>query len=494
VARLFRDPDLSGGRTVSLELNRATHKITRVAATVTALCALAALAGCATDKLPQAQDSAGVTPDSASSPARDLLRQGFAEMVLTNRRWPSFEEASANRITSATSDSPLYAYIRTAKSLGELALPADPDGRYTFSAHPHLYLQVGDAESLQSLNTCYLTLAQEELALRELVVPLAPPALRPDGVPADCWIAATALTKSGRRIHEIRLAGFAGKYDGWLPQANLLAVATIPTTYTAATRSAASPQIAPPLQKSPPDSSPALAPEVTAAAPGMEANSAGSDAARSRPEPAVNPREAPQAGGGVQVAEATAPVIMPVPIVSIAPAPVRIASIGSTGPAPVPIVSTGAASVRIVIHHRGGDDTAEARARELHARLAARGKFDVELRPVTAPVAADHLRIFFESDRQTAQNTRELLASGPISIRDFSDYRPLPRPGTIELWLAATPSAGTTVSAASKPSIGTTGSTASTAPGRRAAFPSQPSETRRFDRETLRLLQLRQGN
>jgi hypothetical protein len=92
---------------------------------------------------------------------------------------------------------------------------------------------------------------------------------------------------------------------------------------------------------------------------------------------------------------------------------------------------------RIVIHHFDGDLAAGARAREVKDVLAARTGFNVEVRPVTAPVSADNIRIFFEADRENAYAARDLVATGSMPVRDFTDYRPSPRPGTIELWLAS---------------------------------------------------------
>ena len=140
---------------------------------------------CRRRRIPNAERSRK-SPSLVSSPARDLVRPGHAELVLTNDRWSTFEEARANPSTSVTADSPLYAHIRTARSLGELALPADPRGRYSFSAYPHFYLQVGDTESLRNASTCYVTLSPGQLASRELVVQLAPPSPLPDGALADC--------------------------------------------------------------------------------------------------------------------------------------------------------------------------------------------------------------------------------------------------------------------------------------------------------------------
>jgi hypothetical protein len=425
-----------------------------------ALFAVAALAGCAADRLSQAQDDAVAALDSMSSPARALVREGHAEMVLTDRRWPTFEQARENRIDSASGDSPLYAHIRTVIPLGELALPADPDGRHTFSAYPHIYLQVGDTESLRILNTCYLALAPEELALRELVVPLAPPALGPDGAPADCWLAAANSVKSGERMHEIRLAGFVGQYDAWLPQANLLAVAVVRTIHTAAIRSDPPPQISPSLQLSPPTASLGPLLQATSDADIKVTRPASSQAAGSGRQPAVDPGASPPGSHVLQV-QAVAPLASAVPAES--------------------------ANVRIVIHHLGADAAAEGRAREMKARLAAQGSWDVEVRPVPAPVSTDDLRIFFEADRQVALQTRDLLAAGTFSVRDFSHYRPLPRPGTIEIWLAATPPAKAIPAA---PAAATIGRSASTGSGRRASIAAQTSGTGRFDKELLRLLLL----
>lgn len=103
-------------------------------------------------------------------------------------------------------------------------------------------------------------------------------------------------------------------------------------------------------------------------------------------------------------------------------------------------------AARIVIHHYARDAAAAARALALQARLTSLPEVEVEIKPVTMLIAADNIRVFFESDRPKAHRAIERLASGPIPIRNFSDYRPLPRPGTIELWLAATDSSSAAAS------------------------------------------------
>lgn len=188
------------------------------------------VAGCAVN--PNAQEEGtteGIAAPAMTSPATERVLGGVAEMVLTDRPWPGFDEARANPIESVVDGSPLYVYIRANRPLGELAHPADPSGSYTFSDYPHLFLQIGDNQSLRILNTCYVTLSVEEVRGRELVVPLAPLANRPGQVPADCWLTTTTSSRAGKQVFEVRLAGFAGRFDSWLPVPDLLAVTPVPT-------------------------------------------------------------------------------------------------------------------------------------------------------------------------------------------------------------------------------------------------------------------------
>lgn len=203
----------------------------------TAFAALAAVAvlaaGCATTPGEDGGGFAGQPASKAASPAGDRVIAGIAEMVLTNQPWPTFEQARENPIGALQDGSPLYVYIRANRPLGELAHPADPGGSYTFSDYPHLFLQIGDNESLRILGTCYVTLTGEETRMRELVVPLAPLTYRPGQIPADCWLATVAGARSGKRTYEVRLAGFAGKFESWLPVPDLLAVSPVAADFSA---------------------------------------------------------------------------------------------------------------------------------------------------------------------------------------------------------------------------------------------------------------------
>jgi hypothetical protein len=189
-------------------------------------------AGCAVTPTTEEEIAAGNAASAEKSPAGERVVAGIAELVLTDRAWPTFEEARSNPVQLVQDGSPLFAYIRANRPLGELAHPSDPAGNYTFSDYPHLFLQVGDTDSLRILGTCYITLTNEESRAREVIVPLAPLTYRPGQIPADCWLSSVVAGRSGKRTYEVRLAGFAGKFESWLPVPDLLAVAPVPTDLT----------------------------------------------------------------------------------------------------------------------------------------------------------------------------------------------------------------------------------------------------------------------
>ena len=461
--------------------------------------AVLGMTGCAAEQELQRQGTPRDRSEAVTSPAREQVLRGLAELAVTDRIWSSFDEASANRITAVKDGSPIFVNIRTSRPLGDLALPADPNGRYTFSPFPHLYLHVGDDTSLRSLSTCYITLGPEDLGSRELVVPLAPLAYRPGGNPTDCWLAAAASSRRGAGTYEIRLAGLAAPMQNWLPIADLLAVEQVVADYSAGTPKYAA-MLASPPEQAPPAAAPTLA------GPGSGSNGASSvgPAVGRDPRPPVTRNSVPALSGLIAVSPlgpsagsptgAKAPVaVRDVPIPSrdtpapageiatpprLVPTPVREVPIPTREvPTPVREVSTSVRDVsppardvsppvrdvsppreaaapsilqatsrespataqvpaRIVIHHYDGDAAALARALNMKEVLASRPGFTVEVRPVAARVSADNIRVFYETDRETAYAARNVVAGGTVPIRDFTDYRPLPRPGTIELWLA----------------------------------------------------------
>ena len=119
---------------------------------------------------------------------------------------------------------PLYVYLRASRPLGELAHPADPYGQMAFSGYPHLFIQIGDTQSLRIINTCYVTLTPAEARATDLVVPLAPLTNRVGDLPSDCWLETVTRADPVRQTFEVRLAGFPGKFESWLPVPDLLAV------------------------------------------------------------------------------------------------------------------------------------------------------------------------------------------------------------------------------------------------------------------------------
>ena len=158
------------------------------------------------------------------SPASERVVDGVVEMVLGDQLLSSFDEAARRPIKAVRDGQPLYAYLRANRPLGELAHPADPYGRMAFSAYPHLFIQIGDTQSLRIINTCYVTLTPAEARATDLVVPLAPLTNRVGELPSDCWLETVTRADPVRQTFEVRLAGFPGKFESWLPVPDLLAV------------------------------------------------------------------------------------------------------------------------------------------------------------------------------------------------------------------------------------------------------------------------------
>lgn len=92
-------------------------------------------------------------------------------------------------------------------------------------------------------------------------------------------------------------------------------------------------------------------------------------------------------------------------------------------PHPVP-----AQGMRAFIHHAGSPAAAARLADRLPPGIAL-----AEIRPVRATPSAGDVRFFFAADRPAAQAMAQRLG---LRLRDMSHFRPLPQPGTLEVWLA----------------------------------------------------------
>lgn len=113
------------------------------------------------------------------------------------------------------------------------------------------------------------------------------------------------------------------------------------------------------------------------------------------------------------------------------PGPVRPAAPATTA------VATGPrdlAQARLVIHSPASvtSDRVQGQAESLRAA----GTAEVEIRRVPFAVSRRHVRFFHAEDREIAQRVAAMVAPGRrVEVADFTHFRPLPRIGTVELWL-----------------------------------------------------------
>ena len=98
---------------------------------------------------------------------------------------------------------------------------------------------------------------------------------------------------------------------------------------------------------------------------------------------------------------------------------------------------------RVVIHYGVASASGAALARSIAASLAGDGFGEPELRAVPHNVGTTSIRYFRAADRAAAERlvatARPLLTeagrAAPTTPIDFTDYQPLPRPGTLEIWV-----------------------------------------------------------
>ena len=197
--------------------------------------ALAALAACGTTSSSgsgadySSNSSVSTSGGNVSSPAAERVVDGVVELALTDQLLPDFDAARARKLGTVHDGQQLYLYLRSTRPLGEIAHPVDPYGKNSFSGYPHLFVQIGDNQSLRIINTCYVTLTPAEAKATELIVPLAPLTNRVGGLPTDCWLETVTRADAVRQTLEVRLAGFPGKFESWLPVPDLLGVVAVDT-------------------------------------------------------------------------------------------------------------------------------------------------------------------------------------------------------------------------------------------------------------------------
>ena len=197
--------------------------------------ALAALAACGTTSSSgpgadySSNSSVSTSGGNVSSPAAERVVDGVVELALTDQLLPDFAAARARKLGTVHDGQQLYLYLRSTRPLGEIAHPVDPYGKNSFSGYPHLFVQIGDNQSLRIINTCYVTLTPAEAKATELIVPLAPLTNRVGDLPTDCWLETVTRADAVRQTLEVRLAGFPGKFESWLPVPDLLGVVAVDT-------------------------------------------------------------------------------------------------------------------------------------------------------------------------------------------------------------------------------------------------------------------------
>jgi hypothetical protein len=174
--------------------------------------------------------------------------------------------------------------------------------------------------------------------------------------------------------------------------------------------------LAPPAEPPAPVAEVAIAPEPVAPPPATQI-----------PEPAAPPT--PQVEIGPPIAARDLPVVAE--------------PVAREQPAPAPTVAPAvAAPPRLVIHHGVGEESV-AVAQQLAGQLRAAGYGEVAVRPVSFDVATASVRYFFTDDRAIAERLVRAIApflswhgrAAPSTPIGFTDFRPLPRQGTLEIWL-----------------------------------------------------------
>jgi MSHA biogenesis protein MshM len=153
------------------------------------------------------------------------------------------------------------------------------------------------------------------------------------------------------------------------------------------------------------------------------------------------PEIAPPETASVAALEALDRTLSTPPPAALAPTPMPVAA---PEPAPgqaAPTPGSSTARPRVFIHYTRTRPQDLARAQWLAEALVASSFELVEIRPVPHPVGLGSVRYFFAQDQSAGQRLLQEIRQhhpgkeSPARVVDFSHYRPLPRPGTLEIWL-----------------------------------------------------------
>ena len=129
----------------------------------------------------------------------------------------------------------------------------------------------------------------------------------------------------------------------------------------------------------------------------------------------------------------TPPTILPDP-------PVFAAPLGASPATPPWNDAPTSNSHRVVIHYKSTSDAARIAAARMSSVLDATSA-RIELRPVDSVPRRPAVRYYSAEDREAARRLVNTLAAERLQpdvdwvVQDFSSFRPLPPPGTLEVWL-----------------------------------------------------------
>lgn len=154
------------------------------------------------------------------------------------------------------------------------------------------------------------------------------------------------------------------------------------------------------------------------------------------------PQLADAADGADEVMVARPPAVFPVPLQTIATAPSSpgVDAAGSGVP------RSAAAAARVTVFYPSGAGAEAVAALAAIAGLASSGAASTA---VGHNIGRTNVRYYHDADLQAARAVAGALSA---ESRDFTDFRPRPEPGTIEVWLAGeAASAGPAVAAAPRP-------------------------------------------
>ena len=219
-------------------------------------------------------------------------------------------------------------------------------------------------------------------------------------------------------------------------------------------------EIAPATPEAPaapaPAVSPEVAPELAPEPPEVATEAPAAPAPAPLPEPA----------GGIPAPDATPPALAAAP-----PEPPAAPAADGAPPTPVAdLPAPPALPARVIIHFPA---SAEAEALAARAALVGLGVAEVETVPVRFAIGASNVRYYHAEDRDGAGRVAEAiagsLAGGQPATRDFTDFRPPPLAGRVEILDRRRPARRRP---ARRPPGGPAGATAADADRRPARRPS----------------------